>query len=183
MSNLFLKLRHHLASADHTLDQIIDYQEWRNLGHDTLHEAWAANMAGVQINGVQRAKIILAMYEEGTTFEQAAEAIHGVGYQTARLFFNAYINQLDPEAAVEYVNRSIYEGQQGEGIFVRGHFRKRPEKRNGLTMVGFDDEELKEWRAIAAENKMTLAEWAKEVLRQAAILPAADNEDQALISA
>lgn len=171
----FTALRRHLLAADEALHAIINQQEWLTLGYNHLHEAWKVEMKGVSLTGIHRAKIIRAMFDDQSTFEQVAEAIHGVGYRTAQLHFDAYVQGMGIEETVAYVGQRLAVGS-GEGIFVRGHFRtNKYVKRNSLRMEGFRDEELKEWRHIAAQNDMSLAEWAKQMLRDAAILPEKDS--------
>lgn len=164
---MFKDLRHNLMAAEAGLEQIITAQAWTTLGYSTFSSAWEEHMVGVRPTGLTQARILMAMFHDGSTIEQVAKAVNGVGQRTAQLFFHAYLQEMGPEKAMEYVNRTKYETYDGEGEFVRGHFRRPKQRRGSLTMQGFTEEELKSWKAAASEANMSLAEWAQDVLRKA----------------
>lgn len=160
---LFAELRGNLLAAEETITQIIHAKAWESLGYASLAEAWASEMKGVRLAGVVEAHLLYAMFEQGTSVNDAAQAVHGVGPTKANAYHHAWTRDLPPSQAERHA-ASMARNRKG-GTYVGSHYRRKATKRNTITMEGFTDEEIETWKKAADARGVAFKDWARETFR------------------
>lgn len=165
---LFDDLRHNILATEQTIHNIIKTKAWEPLGYASLTEAWAAEMKGVRLASTIEANLLYAMFEQGTSINDAAFAVHGVGPKKAAAYHQAQQAGMTPnQASIHAATMSRTRTADAGGTYVQSHRRRPATKRNAITMQGFTDEEIKTWKDLATAQDMTVGEWARDVFRNA----------------
>lgn len=88
---LWDQLRTGLLDVEKTIAQIIHDKAWEPLGYNDFTSAWAARLSDITLAVEVRPHVVYQMYREGSTPEDVAMAVKGVGLETA----NAYQREMN----------------------------------------------------------------------------------------
>ena len=146
---LWQDLRKGLLNIQLTITTIISEKAWEPLGYDSFTEAWSARLADVTIAPELRAHVVFEMFREGSTPEEVAAAMKGVGRDSADAFKSQMENGVPAELAT-------------------GRKRPNTEPLPFVTVfVPVPRETHRAWKRVAKRNKVTLAEVALAALNEA----------------
>lgn len=180
-TKLWNTLRDNFLTLDNTLTKIIEAKAWEPLGYATFTEAWADKMSGVRLAGAMEATVVYAMLDAGADATDVALSVSGVGGVKSKAYAQAYGAGMDPaQAARHAASMSRAPRKLGPGeTYVAGYIRGQQQKRNSITLRGFTDEQIAEWKSRAESAGMKFSEWASAVFEQAADLVVIEGVDDA----
>lgn len=191
-SRLFGRLRAALLDLDTILADITEKKAWEALGYETFAEAWKDKLGDVKLSGSLTAAVAYAMYDTGSTPEQVAEAVHGLGPVRTSLLHQAYVKGLNPQQAERFAAKStstpprrvvsqgrVIEASRpvtdeagnpiplGKGeTYVAAHIRGPAKERGSITLEGFSEDEIATWKAYADRRGVKkYREYLADVLR------------------
>lgn len=159
---LFNDLRTSLMNTEKIVTQIVATKAWEPLGYTSLTQAWAEQMHGIRFAGVVQAHLLYAMFEQGATTAEVSAAVHGIGQATADAYLQAYCGHMTPEQAHRHAA-----AMTRTGSYVQGHYRRPGVRRNSVVMSGFTDDEIHDFKNLAAADGMKLSDWARTKFREA----------------
>lgn len=146
---LWQDLRKGMFAMQQTITTIIAEKAWEPLGYDSFTEAWSARLADVTLGSELRAHVVFQMFREGSTPEEVAAAMKGVGRDSADAFKSQMENGVPAELAT-------------------GRSRTNTEPLPFVTVfVPVPREAHRAWKRVAKRNKVTLAEVALAALNEA----------------
>ena len=96
---LWGELRTGLLNVEKTIAQIIHDKSWEPLGYNSFTEAWAARLSDITIASELRSHVVYQMFREGSTPEDVAAAMKGVGIDSADAFKREMENGVPAEIA------------------------------------------------------------------------------------
>lgn len=146
---LWQDLRTGLLNIEQNIKTIIAEKAWEPLGYESFTEAWSARLADVTIAPELRAHVVFEMFREGSTPDEVAAAMKGVGRDSADAFKSQMENGVPAELAT-------------------GRTRPNTEPLPFVTVfVPVPRDKSLTWKRIAKRNKVTLAEVALAALEKA----------------
>ena len=155
---LWADLRDALLNTEELINRIVETEAWKPLGYNTFIDAWADRMADLTLTGTQQATVVYAMLNDGAKTAEIADAIKGVGPNTARKYEQAHSAGMDTEAAATHVSDRAGSKRPSTP----------PAPRNTIKMEGFASDDLKAWQAAARDEDTPFPEWCKSVFTIAA---------------
>lgn len=156
-NKLFEQLRAGLLATQVALEEIIRTKAWEPLGYDTFQEAWEDRLSDIELTGVMRATVVLAMFSQGATETEVATTVSGVGPVRAKAYRQAHQAKLPPKKAERHAEKMVP---------VKRYTRALPERRNALRIEGFSEDEIRTWNALADELGVDRNELLREALRE-----------------
>ena len=145
---LWGELRQHFANAENTIQAIVEQKAWEPLGYNSFAEAWAAEMSNLTLPSEVRPHVVYQMLAEGWEPVDIADAVKGVGPQTAEAFARQKRNGVPPNHAV-----------------VREHYR-RPAAPPSHIRISVGATMLGEYHRIALAVNQSVEEIALEAVRE-----------------
>lgn len=137
-----------LTDTREAIQEIIKTRAWEPLGFKTFSDAWKANMSEIELARELRPYVVYQLLSEGRSTDDVADAVKGVGPETA-----------------EELDRQRRNGVPAEFAVVRKHFRRKPcqpdtiHLKIGKTM-------LAEYQRISAVVGAGVEDIAKEAISQ-----------------
>ena len=146
---LWRDLRTGLLDIQNTIATIIAEKAWEPLGYASFTEAWSARLADITIAPELRAHVVFEMFREGSTPEDVAAAMKGVGRESA----DAFKREMDNGVPADLASG------------------RKPPKTEPLpyvtVFVPVPRETHRAWQRVAKRNKVSLAEVALAALEEA----------------
>lgn len=161
---LVQQLRKGLLATQDAIEEIIATKAWKPLGYATFQELWNDRITDIELTGTMRATVVYAMFDEGATDIEAGKAVDGVGGVTASALRQAHRAGMPPKNAAVHVNKMKGRTKSGTTV-VRSHERALPQRRNAITVDGFDEAEIAHWNALAKGLGVDRSELFREAVR------------------
>lgn len=164
---LWGQLRNALLGLEDLLNEIIEKKAWEPLGYRTFHEAWQAELKGVQLSELMQSKVVYAMFSAGATPLDVAQSL-SIGTQKAQGFEKAFDREVPVENAAllaKTLEPQIPPLKPGETI-VHTHVRKRPKFSGKIEVEGFSEKEIADWKLEAGKRNLNWKEMCAELLRE-----------------
>ena len=177
---LFGRLRGALLNLDSLLSEIVTTKAWEPLGYASFAEAWAAELGDVKLTGRMLAAVAYTMFDCGSSAEDVATTVTGLGPKKTEALHTAYVRGLPADKAEQFMSKMTstsgrrievpartVELEPGE-TFVAAHVRGASTRRNSVTLEGFSDDEIVTWKATAEAAGLPYRTWLRDLLRDAA---------------
>lgn len=164
---LWNRLRSGLLGVEQSLKEIVENRAWEPLGYASFSEAWKAELAGLKLAGAVQASAVLALYSSGATAEEVQEVVEGVGPKKAKAYQQAHAADFTPSQAYNHANAMERVKLEPGETYVKAHKRKPYERRNGILLDGFSDDQIQAWKKAASEKGVDFNDWCKLVFERA----------------
>lgn len=145
---LWADLRKHFANAENVIQEIVATKAWEPLGYKSFAEAWVGEMSNLTLPSEVRPHVVYQMLAEGWEPVDIADAVKGVGPETAELLARQRRNGVPPNHAV-----------------VREHYRRRSAPPSHIR-INVGTTMLAEYHRVALTVGRSVEEIALEAVRE-----------------
>lgn len=147
---LWAQLRSNFLDTENTIKAIIQTRAWEPLGYESFAKAWIDKMSDLTLPTEIIPHVVFEMFSEGLTADEIANAVKGIGRQTAEYLERQRDNGVPAEAAETVVRR---------------HHRRKPARH----WIEFEiqGDELRLWKRLASQQNMTVRQIALRATRDA----------------
>lgn len=150
--HLWERLESNLLDTQNTIIAIIDAKAWEPLGYESFSKAWVDRiMSKITIASELRPHVVYQMFDEGLTADQVADAVKGVGTDTAKDLKRQKDNGVPPGLA---------------STVVRKHHRRKPAAASWIHLQ-VDPTLRQEWTRIAKSHGKTMESIALQAVTEA----------------
>lgn len=96
---LWAKVQKGLFMAEEALREIIEKEAWKPLGYPTFAKAWDEKLWNYRLAANLHSTVVFSMFDDGSSAEEIADAVKGVGLDKARDLEGKWKAGVAPEGA------------------------------------------------------------------------------------